>query len=267
MQCQVETFPFYLLCHAKPNKDPDHGQNDQAGYGAIAEDDCNTNALVKELSDVALEHAGRATVLFDGKDSGQQCADDSADRMHTEAVESVVVPKHALEARAAPVTEHASAHTDGKSADWTNETGRRRNGHETRNGPRANANDGGLAAQCPFDEHPCKRRDSGGNLGHQHGHASLHTGRDGRPRVETEPADPEKGCADKRQYHVMCRPNALALAEHKSAHQTGDTRIDMDNSAAGKVQDLDVGGLVASSKETVWAPHPMRNRGIDENGP
>src|SRR5262247_3347864 len=69
MQCQVETFPFYLLCHAKPNKDPDHGQNDQAGYGAIAEDDCNTNALVKELSDVALEHAGRATVLFDGKDS------------------------------------------------------------------------------------------------------------------------------------------------------------------------------------------------------
>src|SRR5262245_36772499 len=33
MQRQVETFPFDVLRHAQPDKDPDHGQNDQAGDG------------------------------------------------------------------------------------------------------------------------------------------------------------------------------------------------------------------------------------------
>ncbi len=85
-----------------------------------------------------------------------------------------------------------------------------------------------------------ERRGGGGDLGHGHGHAGAIVGRDRAAGVEAEPADPQHGGADHGVAQVMRRHGggriALALAEHRGRHQTGDTGIDVHHGAAGEIQ-------------------------------
>src|SRR5262249_56758182 len=84
------------------------------------------------------------------------------------------------------------------------------------------------------------------------------------PAVEAEPADPEQARADHRQRQVMgceiVRAVAVAFAEHVSRDQTGNARIEVDDGAAGKIENADTG-------EKAAAPHPMRDRHVDEEQP
>src|SRR5215813_11571713 len=65
----------------------------------------------------------------------------------------------------------------------------------------------------------------------------------------------------------------LALAEHEAAHQAGDAGVDMHHRAAGEVEYLVPAGEVAllvgigDAEDTVWPPHPVRDRRVDEDRP
>ena len=58
--------------------------------------------------------------------------------------------------------------------------------------------------------------------------------------VEAEPADPEHGRADHGERHGVRGHHVLAeagtLADHDRADQAGDTGIDVDDGAAGKIK-------------------------------
>jgi hypothetical protein len=95
------------------------------GDRIIDEDDGNPDALIEELTHVALQNTRRSAVLLNCEHPGQQRPDDAANRMHAEAVERIVIAEHTLQAGASPVAEDASANSDCKGADGSHETGSR----------------------------------------------------------------------------------------------------------------------------------------------
>ena len=62
----------------------------------------DADQLDHDLAAVAFQHAGRAADVLDREHAGQQGADDTADAVHAEDVERVVVAEHALELGRAP---------------------------------------------------------------------------------------------------------------------------------------------------------------------
>src|SRR5258707_7445703 len=167
VQCEVETVALGVLCHAQADKHLDHAEDDQAGDGIIDEDDRDPDALIEELTDISLQNARRSAVLLDREHPGQQCADDAANRMHAEAIQRIVIAEHALQAGASPVAEDARANSDCKGTDGSHETGSWCNGNKAGDRTRADADDGWLALQRPFHQHPGEGSDGHGNLGHQ----------------------------------------------------------------------------------------------------
>src|SRR5262249_39975835 len=76
-----------------------------------------------------------------------------------------------------------------------------------------------------------------------------------RAAVEAEPAAREQARADPRQRQVVgceiVRAVAVAFAEHVSRDQTGNARVEVDDGAAGKIENAD-------TCEKAAAPHPVR---------
>src|SRR5258706_7789008 len=206
VQREVETFAVRVLRHAEADKHLDHEEDDQAGDGIITEDDGDPDALVEELTNVSLQNARRSAVLLDREYPSQQRPDDAANRMHAEAIQRIVIAEYALQAGASPVAEDARANSDCKGTDGCHETRSWCNGNKAGDRTRADADDGWLALQRPFHQHPGEGSDGRGNLGHQHCHSSLHACRDSRAGVETEPANPKESGADEGEYHVVRRP-------------------------------------------------------------
>src|SRR6266481_8085620 len=126
MQREVEALAFDILRHAQPDEHLDHEQDDQADHGIIDEYGGDADALVEELSNVALQHARGSAILLDREHPRQQRADDAANRMDAEAIQRIVIAEHALQPGASPVADGAGGHADGKGADGSDETGSRR---------------------------------------------------------------------------------------------------------------------------------------------
>src|SRR6266404_7908181 len=154
VQREVETFALRVLRHAEADKHLDHEEDDQAGDRIIDEDDSDPDALIEELTNVALQNTRRSAVLLDCEYPGQQRPDDAANRMHAEAIQRIVIAEHALQAGASPVAEDARPNSDCKGTDWSHETGSRSNGNKAGDRTRADADDGWLAPQRPFHQHP-----------------------------------------------------------------------------------------------------------------
>src|SRR5260221_3526422 len=95
---EIETLALDLLRHPQAYKDVDDLEDDQSHDDVVDEHGADADRLVDGLHPIALEQARGATVLTDRKHAGQQRAGGSADRMHPERVERVVVAEHVLEA-------------------------------------------------------------------------------------------------------------------------------------------------------------------------
>src|SRR3977135_1758883 len=72
VQREVETFALGVLRYAKADKHLDREEDDQAGDGIVSEDDGDPDALVEELTNVALQNARRSAVLLDREHPAQQ---------------------------------------------------------------------------------------------------------------------------------------------------------------------------------------------------
>jgi hypothetical protein len=85
-----------------------------------------------------------------------------------------------------------------------------------------------------------------------------------RATVETEPADPQQPGADHREREIERREIfmsvATALAEDQSRDKARDARVHVHNQPAGKVNH-------ARMREKAAAPHPVRDRHIDDEQP
>src|SRR5229473_52331 len=154
MQREVETVALRVLRHAEPDSHLDDEEDDQAGDGIIDEDDGDPDALIEELTHVALQNARRPAVLLDREHPGQQRPDDAANRMHAEAIQRIVIAEHALQAGASPVAEDTCANSDRKGTDGSHEAGSWCNGNKAGDRTRTDADDGWLALQGPFHQHP-----------------------------------------------------------------------------------------------------------------
>src|SRR6266404_2273840 len=267
VQREIETVALRILRHAEADNHLDREEDDQTGDGIINEDDGDPDALIEELTSISFQNTRRSAVLLDCEYPGQQRPDDAANRMHAETIQRIVIAEHALQAGASPVAEDARANSDCKGTDGSNETGSRCNGNKAGDRTRADADDGWLAPQRPFHQHPGEGGDGRGNLGHQHCHSSLHACRDSRASVETEPADPKERGADEGEHHVVRRPRRAALAEHDGAHKPRHPGVDVHDGTAGEIQHFHPCGVVAGSQEPVRSPDPVRNWRIDENRP
>src|SRR3979411_2021864 len=91
VQREVQPFPLDVLRHAKTDEHLDHEKDDQADDGVINENGGHADALVEELSNVALQTAWGSTVLLDREHPGQKRPDDAADRMNAETIQRVVI--------------------------------------------------------------------------------------------------------------------------------------------------------------------------------
>ncbi|MNZ66102.1 hypothetical protein D3C78_843140 [compost metagenome] len=213
--------------------------------------------------------------VFDGAEAtqgrgcehaGEDRTDDTADAVHAEGIQGVVIAELALEAGGAEVADHACHQADHQGAHRPDGAGSRGDGHKTCYHPRGDAQCAWLTVGQPLGEHPAQGRCGGGDLGHQHGHAGGAVGRSGRACVEAEPANPQHGRAHQRVTEVVRRHRrgreALALAQHQAGHQAGDTGVDVHHGAAGEVEHAPVPHQAA-----VAGPDHVRDRCIHQGEP
>src|ERR1035441_4958014 len=161
MQREIETFAFHLGGDTQADDRVDDLQEDQRDNGVVHYHDDDAFDLVHHLRGVAFDQARGTAVFVDRKHAGEQCADDAADTVYTEAVERVVSAEHALEAGDAPRAEHACSDADHHRADRADVARGRSDGDEAGDRTRAHADDGGFAADGPFHQHPGEGRDRG----------------------------------------------------------------------------------------------------------
>ena len=91
-----------------------------------------------------------------------------------------------------------------------------------------------------LDQRPCESRRGCGHVGIDEGYPSDPVRLEVRSGVEAEPADPQQARADVRHRQRVrghdFRFVAEPLAENEAAHQSGDTRVDVDDRASGEVE-------------------------------
>src|SRR5262249_25251649 len=154
VQCEVEALALDFVGDAQTDYGVDDLEQDQGDDRVVDEHDHNALDLVDHLCGIAFDQAGRAAVFGDREDAGQQCADGSADAVDAEAVERIVSAQHALQASHAPVAEYARSDANRHRADGAHEARCRGDCDEAGNRAGADTNDGWLAANSPFDQHP-----------------------------------------------------------------------------------------------------------------
>ena len=93
--------------------------------------------------------------------------------------------------------------------------------------------------------------------------AAVLVGRQRRPRVEAEPAEPEHARAEQHERdvggHVLAAVvEQPAPAEDERARQRGEARRHVDDGAAGEVEHAPL------AQEAVGMPRPVRERAVDE---
>src|SRR4029077_15532368 len=112
MQSEIETFPFHFVGDAQADDRIEHFEKDQRDDGIVDDYDRDAFDLIDHLGSIALDQAGGAAVFTDGEHAGEQRADDTADTMHTEAVERIILVEDPLEASDAPVADDAGSNAD-----------------------------------------------------------------------------------------------------------------------------------------------------------
>ena len=89
-------------------------------------------------------------------------------------------------------------------------------------------------------------------------------GRERAAGVEAEPAEPQQPGAEQRERHVVRQQRrariVAALADDDRGDERGDAGVHVNDGSAGEVERAHVG-------EPAAAPHPVRDRRVDERAP
>src|SRR5579885_3666024 len=150
VQCEVEAVAFDFLADPQADHQIDDFENDQRHDDVVDEDDANADALIDHLAPIAFDGARGAAIFADGKDAGEDRAGRAADGVDAKCVERVVIAERVLAPGTAPVADDAGGDADGEGAHRTDKARRRRDGDQSRDRARANAEHRRLAAHHPF---------------------------------------------------------------------------------------------------------------------
>ena len=187
--------------------------------------------------------------------------------MAAEGVERIVVADLRLAERNGEVADgrHDQAHDDGGPG--LDEAGCRGDDDQAGDKAGCGADERGLAHLHALDDHPGDERRAGGDHGVDQSQAGNAVSHELGAGVEAEPAEPQKGCAQGHERHVMRtvahHAEALALTEHEAQDQAGQAGGDMHDVAAGEVERAD--GV--ADKAAVAAPNHVGKRRIHHDGP
>ena len=170
MHAEVEAFHFVLLggAHAdqqvadlENDQGPDDGQH--PGYG-------DGNGLVEHLAGVAVDPAhGLAGVdvvdLLGGEDAGKERAQSSADAVHAEGIQGVVIVELLLDGGDHEEADHAGGRADQDGGEGFDEAGGGSDGDQSGDAAGDRAQHAGLAVVDPLGEHPAERGGGGSEVG------------------------------------------------------------------------------------------------------
>src|ERR1700730_11069070 len=107
VQINIETVALHLGGDAQADEEIDELEDDQRDDGIIDDDDDDAFDLVDQLPRIPLDQALGSAVLLNGKHAGQDRTGGAADRVHSEAVERIVVSKRRLDPSDGDVTHDA----------------------------------------------------------------------------------------------------------------------------------------------------------------
>src|SRR5262249_43926232 len=112
VQREIETLAFHFAGHAEADDHVDDLTHDQRDPHVIDHTQADADGLIEHLARIALDQSGGAAVLTDREYAGKQRTGRSSERVYAEYVERIIVPKHALETGAAPITDNAGGDAD-----------------------------------------------------------------------------------------------------------------------------------------------------------
>ena len=192
--------------------------------------------------------------------------------MHAEGIEGIVVFEDRLELRDGEVGDDGGDDADDHGAGRVDEAGGGSDDHESGDDARAEAEDGGVAAEGHFDEAPDEAGDGGGDGGCHERIGGDAVGGEGAAGVESIPADPEHAGADHTENHAVRRhllfAKAEAGAEDEAEHECGPAGGHVDDGAAGEVDGGDGGvGIPDAVHEAGGAPDHVGEREVDDDHP
>src|SRR5580704_3382533 len=84
VQREIEAVAFDFLADAKSDDEIDKLEDDQRHHDVVDEHDADADELIDDLAAIAFDQSGRAAVLVDGEDAGQDGAGGAADAVHAE---------------------------------------------------------------------------------------------------------------------------------------------------------------------------------------
>src|SRR6185437_9353393 len=143
-------------------------------------------------------------------------------------------------------------------------------GDESGDGSGDCAEGGGLAAMNPLGGRPGEGGGGGGEVGVNKGAGGQRAGAELAAGVEAEPANPDEAGSDEAEDDRVGRHGlsgiADALAEIEGADQSGDSRSDVDDGAAGEVEAGEA-SAEGRAEQAAFAPDHVGHGRVDDDGP
>lgn len=128
-----------------------------------------------------------------------------------------------------PIASSAAKNTESNSSGSTDESRSRSDGDESRDGTRAETDDGPLALETPIPEHPGQSTDGSSQVGDDASLNGAQVGRESATTVESEPSEPEHDRAENDERGVVWLVSetlssvAAALAKVKRDGESGSS--------------------------------------------
>lgn len=213
-----------------------HDPEDDGGHDeGVGDTGGGVGELVAELDPVVIEPASRdngdAVKGSDGslsEEGSADVADETTDGVSGEDIEAIIVVEDELEL-GRPIASSAAKNAKGNSSGSTDESRSRSDGNKSRNGTRAETDDGPLALETPIPEHPGQSTDGSSQVGDDASLNGAVVGRESATTVESEPSEPEHDRAENDEGGVVWLVSetlssvAAALAEVKRDGESGSS--------------------------------------------
>ena len=206
------------------------------------------------------------------EEPGRQGAASSANGMHAEHVERIIVAKERLEVGGGQERNRSGDHTDDHAAVRSDEAASRGDDNQTGNRAGAEANDRRFALEEVFHSGPdeggdcCRECRCGEGVGGNNVSSAGATG------IEAVPTDPEQGGTDEGQHRAVRSEVSLtpagALAEDQGENQARVTGRHMHHGTTGEVDRFDGGlGIPDTVEDTVNTPDAVSEREVNDEHP
>ena len=207
----VNTHDLGLLARAQTQtRDQVHDEEDDAGSAErVGEAGCAVGKLVAELDVVTVEpptrddgDAVKSGNVVGSEEGGEDVADDATDAVLGEDVESVIDSDPELDL-GGEIAAGGAYDTEDNRRPGGNVSGRGRDGNETSDGTRTEADGRPLPLETIIEDAPCHTADGGSKIGYDASHDGAHVGTKGATAVEAEPSDPQEHGPEDYVGHVV----------------------------------------------------------------